>query len=111
MSDIIHTSISAEESIILFEISNAQGPGRLGGVKPMELATKSAQALGQAMGTIQALANRTMETINQLPRKPSEFELEFGIKIDAEAGALIAKGSEEGNLRVKLVWREQNNSN
>lgn len=106
MSDIIHTSLSAEESIILFEISTTQGSLRPGGVKPMELATKSAQALGQAMGTIQALANRTTEAINQLPKKPSEVELEFGIKIDAEAGVLISKAREEGNLRVKLVWRE-----
>lgn len=107
MSDLIHTSSSAEESIILFEISNSQGTLRSGSIKPMELATRSAQALQQAMGTIQALANRTTEAINQLPKKPSEFELEFAIKVDAEAGVLISKVSGEGNLRVKLVWREQ----
>ncbi|MBD2256181.1 CU044_2847 family protein [Pseudanabaena sp. FACHB-2040] len=105
MSDIIHTSGSTEESILLFEISGAQGVMRAGGLNTMELATKSAQALSQAMGAIQTLANRTTETINQLPQKPSEFELEFGIKIDAEAGAIVSKSGSEGNLRVKLVWR------
>ncbi|HEY9736792.1 MAG TPA: CU044_2847 family protein [Trichocoleus sp.] len=109
MSDIIHTSSSAEEAIILFEISSAASGARSHLAKPsansMELATKSAQALGQAMGTIQSLANRTAETLHQLPQKPSEVELEFGIKIDGDAGAIVAKNSSEGNLRIKLVWR------
>jgi hypothetical protein len=104
MSDIIHTSGSTEESIILFEMSS-QGSLRTGGFNSMELATRSAQGLSQAMGAIQTLANRTAETINQLPQKPSECELEFGIKIDAEAGAVVSKASGEGNLRVKLIWR------
>lgn len=106
MSDIIHTTGSPEDNLVLFEIST-QGAIRSSSFKPTELATRSAQALGQAMGAIQTLANRTTETIARLPQPPSEFELEFGIKIDAEAGAIVSKVSAEGNLKVKLVWRQQ----
>ena len=104
MSDIIQTTGSPEDNIILFEMGPT-GSLRGGGLKPTELATKSAQALGQAMGTIHALANRTTETIDRLPKKPAEFELEFGIKIDAEAGAVVSKVGGEGNLRIKMVWK------
>ncbi|MBF2035006.1 MAG: hypothetical protein IGR92_05850 [Leptolyngbyaceae cyanobacterium T60_A2020_046] len=104
-SDIIHTVTSSEESIVLFEIT-ARGQVRSPKPHPQELATKSAQALVQAMGIIQALANRTTETIQRLPQKPSEFELSFGIKIDADAGAIVARGNEEGNLHIKLVWKD-----
>jgi hypothetical protein len=104
MSDIIQTTGSPEDNIVLFEISG-QGGLRSAGLKPTELATRSVQALGQAMGTIQTLANRTTETIKKMPQPPSEFELEFGIKIDAEAGAIVSKVSTEGNLKIKLVWR------
>lgn len=75
-------------------------------LKPTELAAKSAQALGKAMGAIQVLANRTTAAIDKLPKKPKEFELEFGIKIDAEAGALVSKVGGEGNLRIKMVWKD-----
>jgi len=103
VSDIIQTTGSPEDNIVMFEISG-QGNLRSSGFNPPELATKSVQALGQAMGTIQTLANRTTETINKLPNKPSAFELEFSIKIDAEAGAIVSKMSNEGNLKVRLVW-------
>lgn len=105
MAEIIQTTGSPEDNIILFEIS-PQGTLRGNGFKPAELATKSAQALSQAMGTIYALASRTTEMVNRLPAKPAEFELEFGIKIDAEAGAVVAKAGGEGNLRIKMVWKD-----
>ncbi|MEO1300497.1 MAG: CU044_2847 family protein [Cyanobacteria bacterium J06636_16] len=103
-SDIIHTATSSEESIVLFELSHARGQARVTGHHPQELATKSAQALGQAMGTIQALANRTTETLAKLPNPPTNFELEFSLKMDAEAGAIVSKSAGDGNLRIKLTW-------
>lgn len=106
MPDLIHTSSSADEAIVLFDIGPAAGSLRnAASARSMELAAKSAQGLGQAMGTIQALANRTTAAIDQLPQPPTEFELAFGLKIDAEAGVLVVKSEGESHLRVKLVWR------
>ena len=36
---------------------------------------------------------------------PDEIKLSFGIKITAEAGAVIARSAVEGNLGLELVWR------
>ena len=33
-----------------------------------------------------------------------EREIEFGVKLNAAAGAVIAKTSAEGHLTVKLTW-------
>jgi Trypsin-co-occurring domain 1 len=35
---------------------------------------------------------------------PESVEIEFGVKLNAEAGAVIAKTSAEGHLIVKLAW-------
>lgn len=105
MSEIIQTNGSPEENIVLFEIS-ASGAVRGMNLKPTELAHKSALALGQAMGTIQALAHQTTVAINKLPKKPKEFELEFGIKMDAEAGAIVSKAHGEGNLHIRMLWHD-----
>lgn len=107
MSDIIQTTGSPEDNLVLFELSSQGTLRTTNGFRPTELATKSAQALGQAMGTIHALANRATETLNKLPQPPAEFELEFGIKIDADAGAIVTQSRDEGNLRIKLVWRTE----
>lgn len=104
-SDIIQTITSSEESIVLFEMSDARGKTTAAAARhPQELATKSAQALVQAMGTIQALANRTSETLAKLPAPPATCEVEFGIKVDAQVGVLVSNSAAEGNLRIKFVW-------
>ncbi|WUH97399.1 hypothetical protein OHR68_28230 [Spirillospora sp. NBC_00431] len=35
---------------------------------------------------------------------PDAVELEFGVKLNAAAGAVIAKTSVEGHLKVKMIW-------
>lgn len=103
-SDIITTA--ADEALVLFELSGSGHPSRsLQRVHPQELATKSAQALGQAMGTIQALANRTAATLAKVPQPPASCEVEFGLKVDAHGEVLVSNQVSEGNLRIKLVWK------
>jgi Trypsin-co-occurring domain 1 len=36
---------------------------------------------------------------------PDEHEIEFGIKLNAEAGVVVAKSAVEGHFSVKLLWR------
>jgi hypothetical protein len=38
---------------------------------------------------------------------PDGVEVEFGVRLNAEAGAVIAKTSVEGHLTVKLVWHPE----
>lgn len=103
-SDIIQTVTSSEESIVLFEMTDSRGHTAATCRHPQELATKSAQALVQAMGTIQALANRTSETLAKLPAPPNTCEVEFGIKVDPQAGAMVSNSATDSNLRIKFVW-------
>ncbi|WP_131738553.1 CU044_2847 family protein [Actinomadura roseirufa] len=35
---------------------------------------------------------------------PDALEMEFGVKLNAAAGAVIAKTSLEGHLKVKMTW-------
>ncbi|MFF4353631.1 CU044_2847 family protein [Streptomyces sp. NPDC001530] len=36
---------------------------------------------------------------------PDEHEIEFGIKLNAEAGVVVAKSAVEGHFTVKMCWR------
>ncbi len=67
---------------------------------------KSQDALDKAMLTILGMAYRA----NQLRHIPTEFtqaEIEFGVKLTAESGALLAKAGAEGSISVKLTWERQ----
>jgi len=72
--------------------------------KPEALAERSASAIDAAMDTIHDFADRVQYTINGLLVRPKEVDVEFGIKLDAEVGALIAKTRMEAHIVVTLRW-------
>jgi hypothetical protein len=83
----------------------ARGPGNI----PEELAGKSARALDSAMGTIQAMAHRVTETVQdiKIAERPHTVSVEFGLKLDAEVGAYIAKASAEAGFKVTMTWERE----
>lgn len=87
-----------------------------GGVRQVSLSTdeitkqivdQSQNAVNAAMRTIRLMANRTIATLDTMANKPSQVEVEFAIKLDAKAGALLASAGAEGSLKVKLVWNNK----
>jgi Trypsin-co-occurring domain 1 len=50
------------------------------------------------------VALRTFRECSDEARKPDEVEVEFGVKLGAEAAAIIAKTSLEGQFTVRLKW-------
>lgn len=71
---------------------------------PADLAAKSSEAVDEAMGTIKEMSRRFNNTVEQMPNRPSQIELSFGIKLTAEAGALLAKVGGEAAIGVRMVW-------
>jgi len=73
--------------------------------RPEDMAEKSARAVDRAMDTIQAMAARVAATVKGLAEKPQEVEVDFGLKLDAVAGALIARTGVEASINVKITWK------
>jgi hypothetical protein len=95
-----------DDTTILVEFPPEPGMRQVS-ITQFDLPQKSAEAVNKAMESIRQMAQRTILTIDALTNKPSLVELEFGIKLSTQAGALIAKTSGEGNIKVKLVWQRQ----
>jgi len=72
---------------------------------PEQLARDSAEALDRAMATIREMARKTKASIDGLVSKPDELEITFGVKLTAEAGAIVTKVGGEATLQVKLAWK------
>jgi hypothetical protein len=73
------------------------------------VAEQSAQALDSAMSAIHNMARRVSATVKSLPiaERPSQIEVEFGLKLDAAAGAVVAQASAEASFTVKLTWERK----
>lgn len=88
---------------ILVEFAPSPGMMEVSLVGP-DLQKQSAEAVKNAMNTIYNTARQVTDTIEALEIKPSSVEVEFGITLKGESGALIAKAGVEAAFSVKLTW-------
>lgn len=65
---------------------------------------QAARTFEAALDGVRAAAESALRVFREGSLRPDSVELEFGVKLSAEAGAVIAKGSAEGHLVVKLSW-------
>ncbi|MFI6605304.1 CU044_2847 family protein [Streptomyces sp. NPDC050507] len=65
---------------------------------------RAERTFDEALQGIRSAAESALSVFRDGALKPDGVELEFGVKITAEAGAVIAKSALEGHLTVKLSW-------
>lgn len=65
---------------------------------------RAERTFDEALQGIRSAAESALSVFRDGTLKPDGVELEFGVKITAEAGAVIAKSALEGHLTVKLSW-------
>ena len=59
------------------------------------------------MTTVVGMAYRASQLRDRIPHEFTQVEIEFGVKLDYEAGALLAKAGAEGSISVKLTWERK----
>ena len=64
-------------------------------------------AYDQTLNTIRACAAGMIDTLQALPEQPSTASIDFAIKVDAEAGAMVAKSMGDAQFKVSLSWRQE----
>lgn len=60
-----------------------------------------------ALTEVRDAASAALTQFRSMARQPDEVEIAFGVRLDAEVGAVIAKTSMQGNFEVKLTWRRE----
>ena len=99
-----------EQDVILVDFGSMAGVRGVASYSAVDMYEKSDEAVEKAMKTIRAMAEKTVNTVKAIPvsERPSKVEVEFGIKFDIEAGAVVAKASAETAVKVTLTWEHQN---
>ena len=59
----------------------------------------------KALADVRDAASTALDQFRSMGRQPDEVELKFGVKLDAEAGAVIATTGVQGQFEIKLRWR------
>jgi len=63
---------------------------------------EAGQRLDDALRAAEPTIRAIMRTLQEM--LPDEYEIEFGIKLNAEAGVVVAKTAAEGHFAVKCGW-------
>ncbi|MER6180977.1 CU044_2847 family protein [Streptomyces sp. NPDC001652] len=65
---------------------------------------QAARTFENALDGVRSAAEAALRVFRDGALRPDGVEIEFGVKLSAETGAIIAKGAAEGHLVIKLTW-------
>ena len=104
MSNIIEIKIG--EQIVYFEESSKTLYGSTKvGVK--DVGKQAIQSFQTALDTIRAVTSATVQHIKTFENDnvPNEFQLQFGLNISGEYGAVVAKATAEAQITVTMTYK------
>ena len=66
---------------------------------------KATQSFDEALEHVRPVAQKIISTLRTLTDVPDEMTVEFGIKLGARAGVVIASADVEANYKLTLKWK------
>lgn len=94
----------AEGGSVVVEVDEPPGFTRVSG-RQSRILHATGESFEQALRQVRDAANSALHQFQAMSRRPDEVKLTFGVKLDVEAGAVIARTGVEGNFQVSLTWK------
>jgi|GEM_PF-1486154 len=69
---------------------------------PGKVAATAAQSLERSLESLNPVLRAIKEKLAEAT--PHTFEVQFGVKFGGETGIILAKGTAEVNLTIKMTW-------
>ncbi|MFV0134071.1 CU044_2847 family protein [Streptomyces sp. HMX87] len=74
---------------------------------PSDLVARATGSFAAALEQVRGIAALTVRRMRDLPQRPDEVTVDFGIQLDAGVGAVLARTGAQGHLQVHLTWRRE----
>ena len=107
MSTLVEFPVAGGGTILV--VADRDGVGsdrpafRGGGTR--DVVEKSTGTMEAAVARLRPAAEAFVEAFIDLPRRPDEVTVTFGVELSAEAGAIIASTSAKANFSVTICWK------
>ncbi len=93
---------------VLVEVNEAPYEDAVG--RGQDIVDQVGISFDRALSGVRSAAEAALGQFQQMTRRPDELEITFGVKLDAQMGAVIARTGVEGQLEVKLTWKSERSS-
>lgn len=89
---------------MLVEVDEPEQGGLVKASRADDVITKAHQTLEKSLEKVKPAAQFVIQKLRELHETPDEVQVSFGLKLSAEAGAVLASGGVEANYTVTLKW-------
>jgi hypothetical protein len=103
MSDLIRFEIEGGGTVL---VESAAEPGIARASGAREKIGNAAESFQAALSGVRTAAAAALREFTSLTHQPDEITIEFGVRLEAQAGAVIARTGLEGHLQVTLMWKK-----
>ncbi|MFC8240058.1 CU044_2847 family protein [Streptomyces chartreusis] len=76
----------------------------IGRPRPEETVGSAADTLRDAVDRVRPAVQDVVDSLRAMPRRPDTITLEFGVKVTAEAGVVLARTAAEAHFTVGVEW-------
>ncbi|PWG11860.1 hypothetical protein DF268_19730 [Streptomyces sp. V2] len=76
----------------------------IGRPRPAETVGSAAETLREAVDRVRPVVQDVVDSLRAMPRRPDRITLEFGVKVTAEAGVVLARTAAEAHFSVGVEW-------
>ena len=106
MAELLRIAMDDEDGTgrLVVEVDDDE-PGMVRASRVGDRMREASVSLEEALAPIRQAAEATLRTFQAA--KPNTVELEFGVKLNASAGAVLTKAGVEGHIVVKLGWERK----
>lgn len=102
MDGLVQFTTDGGAHVVLADVDDDGSGARL--VSRGEGPALAARTFEASLGPVRTAAESALRVFRDGDLAPDSVEIEFGVRMTAEAGAVIVKGSGEGHLLVRLSW-------
>ncbi|MEU9875549.1 CU044_2847 family protein [Streptomyces phaeochromogenes] len=78
--------------------------GRPRPAQTAETVGSAADTLRDAVDRVRPAVQDVVDSLRAMPRRPDRITLEFGVKVTAEAGVVLARTAAEAHFTVGVEW-------
>ncbi|MEU1115323.1 MULTISPECIES: CU044_2847 family protein [unclassified Streptomyces] len=101
MDDLVEFTTDEGSRIVVADVDEGTGSRLVSRGDEPALAARTFEA---SLDGARAAAESALRVFRGGALRPDSVEIEFGVRMSAEAGAVIVKGQAEGHLVVRLTW-------
>jgi hypothetical protein len=103
MAEVVRFELEGGGSVLV-EMGGGE-PGIVRASRLSEVARTAQVSFEAALAGVRDAAASALRTFRDIPQPPDEVAVEFGVELNAQAGALIAQAGASSHLQVTLTWK------